>query len=440
MPNKSHGLIMLEYSKKTVRAWCSYDIANSVYKLLITTVLFPNYYAEVTAERVYAFGFELRNTVAYDFALAIAYLLVAFVSPMLSGMADYGSKRKRYMTVFSFIGAVACFGMYWYNGNNLSYGFLTIIFAAIGYEAAVLFYNSFLPLIAPKSEHDRISGMGYAWGYAGSMILLSINLLIIMKYEWFGFGGEKPQLQALRVSFLQVGIWWFALSWIALSLLKDPGRSSMKYKDIFSKGFKELMQVQNAIKKSRVTKRFLFSFFFYSSGLQTLMLVAILFGKNEIGVKGVTLIVTIVILQLVAIVGALFFSYLSKLYGNKASIISMLFIWLSVCIGGYFVQNTVQFFFLAAGVGLVMGGIQSQSRSTFSKLIPKNSTDTASYFSFYNFAEKLAIVFGLVSVGLIEHLTDNMRNITIALGIFFVVALLLMWKTPLNAALNQQKD
>ena len=421
---------MAQKLSKIVNAWCSYDIANSVYKLLITTVLFPIYYKAVTSETLTFFGTTINNTVVYDYALALAYLIIAFVSPLLSGIADYGGHRKKFMQAFTFLGAGSVALMYLFNGDNLGYGLLTIILAAIGYEGAVLFYNSFLPHIADKSLHDRISARGYSWGYAGSMVLLAINLVLVLNYDKFGF---ETKLAPVRLSFLQVGAWWFLFSWIAFAFLKDKQNKENKTKHLFKLGYKELMVVQKSLFSNMIARRFLFSFFFYSMGLQTLMLVAIMFGQAEIGIEGSKLIVTILILQLLAIVGATFFAFISKKYGNKQSIISMLFIWLAVCGGGFLVQTVTQFYMLAAGVGLVMGGIQSQSRSTFSKLIPNGSNDTASYFSFYNFSEKMAIVFGMFSFGYIEHITGSPRNSVIALGIYFIIALLIIWRTPLNS-------
>ena len=421
---------MKSFSQKVANAWCSYDIANSVYKLLICTVLFPIYYHEVTADSIIIAGTSLSRTVVYDYALSVAYLAIAFVSPLLSGIADYGSRRRLFMRIFTYLGAASCMGMFWFKGDNIGYGLMVIMLAAIGYEGAVLFYNSFLPRIAPKEMHDVLSGKGYAWGYAGSMLLLIINLVLVMKFETFGF---KTQLQALQSSFLQVGIWWFGFSWIALSFLRDSDQKHVFKENILAKGFKELMSVQKEIFSNATTKRFLLAFFFWSMGLQTLMLVAIMFGKAEIGIEGTKLIVTIIVLQLLAIVGATFFSRISKTKGNKLSIMVMLFIWLSVCIGGYFVQNTLQFYFLAGGVGLVMGGIQSQSRSTFSKLIPHGSNDTASYFSFYNFSEKMAIVVGMFTFGFIEQVTGSMRNSTLALGMFFIIAIIIFGNIKLSS-------
>lgn len=440
--NLSKANMHLQNSKKVINAWCSYDIANSSYKLIITTVLFPIFYGAVTkehfgSEMVSFLGWELQNTVLYDYAMSLAYLVVAFVSPLLSGIADYSSKRKRFMQFFTVLGSSACFFLYWFDGGNLVLGMLLVMFAAIGFEGGELFYNSFLPQIASKDQQDRVSARGYSWGYAGSMLLLIVNLIIIQNYEAFNF---KNELEALRTSFIQVGLWWFFIAMIAFIYLKDFKQSEKKDRShLLLKGFKEIQSVFQHLRGQFITKRFLAAFFFYSMGLQTLMLVAIMFGQQEIGIEGSKLIVTIVILQMVAIVGATFFGWVSRKVGNKKSITYMLLIWLAVCIGGYFIQTTMHFYILAAGVGLVMGGIQSQSRSTYSKLIPKGSVDTASYFSYYNMTEKIAIVIGMFSFGFIHHLTGNMRNSTIALGVYFLIALVIILSTPLDR-INENLD
>ena len=412
---------MAQKLSRTIHAWCSYDIANSVYKLLITTVLFPIYYNAVTDNTLHVFSFTLNNTVLYDYALSAAYLVIAFVSPLLSGIADYGHHKKKFMKFFTFVGSFSCMGLFFFTGDNLLLGIALIMFAAIGYEGAALFYDSFLPLIAPKRIQDKISAKGYSWGYSGSMVLLALNLILIMNYD-----------MNIRYSFLQVGLWWFSIAWIAFIFLSEEKKKPQFNTNSITQGYKELMGVKKKIFSNEITKGFLLSFFFYSMGLQTLMLVAILFGKSEIGIGDTELIITVLILQFVAIIGALFFAYISRKYGNKQSLMSMLCICVLICTGGYLVETVFQFYIVSAGVGLIMGGIQSLSRSTFSKLIPNGSDDTASHFSFYNFTEKIAIVIGMFSFGFIEHSTGNPRNSTIALGLFFIIALIIMWRTPLN--------
>ena len=423
---------MQKNNPKIINAWCSFDIANSVYKLLITSVLFPLYYSSVTkkafsGDMVEIFGFQIKNTVLYDYSFSAAFLLVAVISPLISGIADYKGTKKRFMMFFTALGAFSTFMMYWFTGDNILFGLSTVLFAAIGYEGAVLFYNAFLPEIATPELHDRISAKGYSWGYIGAVVLLAVNIVIIMNHKYFGF---EDDIAAIRFSFLQTGTWWFGVSFFAFYYLKEPVRVATRKKIILN-GFHELLNVWNYIKTQSTIKRFLLAFFFYSAGLQTLMFISAIFGKTEIGIAGVQLIITILLIQLLAVIGAMFFSYVSRKRGNKFSLIVMIFTWLGVCVYGYELQTTIEFYILAAFVGLVMGGIQSLSRSTFSKLIPENSIDTASFFGFYNIAEKLAVVFGMFLFGFIEHLTGNVRNSILSLIVVFFISLIIMFLTKI---------
>ncbi len=418
--------IYAKNDKRVLRAWSSYDIANSVYNLIITTVLFPIYYEAVTTEVfkgniVQFFGISIKNSVLYDYAIAAAYLVIVLLSPILSGVADYSGYRKRFMQIFTTIGAASCFGLYWFTGENMEYGIILVALAVIGFAGSWVFYNSFLPQIATPDLHNKVSAQGFAWGYAGSMFLLLINILTIENFESLGFSGK---LDALRISFLEVGIWWITVSQFAFYYLQDfPTENKMRVK-ILKKGFIELKAVAKSIAKRAITRRFLWAFFFYSVGVQTIMLVAVLFGSQELKMDSGKLTATIFLLQLLGLIGAYLFAAIGNRLGNKVSIISMLIIWIIVCLGAYFLTEELQFYILAAFVGLVMGGIQSQSRSTYSKLIPDDTQDVASYFSFYDVTEKLAIVIGMFSFGFIEHITGSMRNSALSLTVFFVIGLI----------------
>lgn len=415
-------------NKKVINAWCSYDVANSVYNLIITTVLFPIYYQEVTqmafgSEIVSFWGLQIKNTVLYDYTIAAAYLIIIFISPLLSGIADYTGRKKRFMQIFTTLGSISCFMLYWFDGENLGYGLLLAGLAVIGFAGSLLFYNSFLPLIATPNRHDRISARGFSWGYAGSMLLLMVNILTIKKYSFFGFENE---LEALRVSFLEVGIWWIVMAQIAFYYLQDKPLGYKIKNDVFIKGFNELKVVFKKVRQHPLMLRYLIAFWFWSMGVQTIILVATLFGSSELGLERNNLIMTIFILQLVAMLGAWLFGRISEKFGNKISLSTMLIIWSLVCISGYFVQTEIQFYLLSSSVGLVMGGIQSQSRSTYSKLIPSNTIDTASYFSFYDITEKLSVVLGMVTFGAVEHITGSMRLSSMALAIYFIVGLIII--------------
>lgn len=424
---------MIKNDKKVIRAWCSYDVANSVYNLIITSVLFPIYYNEATKKAfgstvVEFAGMELRNSVLYDFTIATAYFTIIVLSPVLSGMADYAGIRKRFMQFFTVLGAGACFSLYWFDGHNLGYGMTLVAMAVIGYAGSLVYYNSFLPIIATPDRHDRISARGFSYGYVGSMILLVISLLIIENYERLGF---SVKLDAVRFSFLMVGVWWISVSQIAFWVLKDfPSDNPLNLK-VLTRGHREILNVFDRLRHTPVLKRFLLAFFFWSMGVQTVMLVASLFGSNELHIEGSKLIMTILLIQLLGILGSFLFAEVSTRFGNKLSIAIMLVIWIGICVWAFYIQTEMQFFVIAAMVGLVMGGIQSQSRSTYSKMIPEGTTDTASYFSFYDITEKAAIVLGMLSFGLIEHITGNMRTSALVLSGYFLLGLAVILFTRL---------
>lgn len=421
-------------SPKVINAWCSYDIANSAYILSVNTVLYPIYYQQVTkdafgSEMVRFMGLSIKNTVLYEYAIALGYLLVIFLTLSLSGIADMGGYRKRFMQFFTLLGSLACIGLFGFNGANIGLGLILPMLAVLGFAGSLVYYNSFLPIIATPDHHDRISARGFSFGYAGSMLLLIFNIFSLQKYELFGF---SDKLEAIRFSFIEVGVWWLAVSQIAFYYLREERKKVQLDSTIFMRGFYEITKVFGYIKKHKSMYRFLLSFFFFSMGVQTVIIVASLFGKAELGITDTKLIMTILIIQLVAILGAYLFGRVSSRFGNKTSLLWMLAIWVFVCFSAYNVHDEYQFYGLAALVGLVMGGIQSQARSTWSKLIPSDTTDTASYFSFYDSTEKLAIVIGMLGFGIIEQITGSMRNSTLLLSLFFVVSFVIIAVTKLK--------
>ena len=418
---------------RIVNAWCSYDWANSVYNLTITATIFPIYFSASTrsafgdSNQISFFGIQIENSVLYSYAISFSFLVIVFLSPVLSGIADYSGKKKRFMRAFTYIGSLACFGLFFFTGENVEWGIFCSVVASIGYAGALVFYNAFLPEIATADKMDTYSARGYAMGYIGSVILLIINLVIISNYEALGI----TEGLATRYSFLQVAIWWFGFAHIALYFLHDRPTGHAFNKTVITRGFNELKSVINKLKNQVNTLRFLISFFFYSMGVQTVMLLAPLFGEKEIKMDGTKLIAVVLILQIVAIIGAYSFAAISKKFGNKTGIAIAVVIWMLICIGGYFLQEETQFYMLAVALGFVMGGIQSLSRSTYSKLIPENSVDTASYFSFYDISEKIAIVLGTFSYGFIEQITGSMRNSMLAMITFFIVGLIVILFTRL---------
>ncbi|MFY0653862.1 MAG: MFS transporter [Cyclobacteriaceae bacterium] len=419
---------------KTINAWCSYDWANSVYNLIVTTAIFPVYYTAATKEAfgseiISFFRWQIDNTVIYTYAISASFLITVCLYPILSGIADYSGMKKRFMQFFTYLGSCACLGLYFFHGRNVEFGILLAMTASIGYAGSVVFYNAFLPEIASEDKMDNISARGFSMGYVGSVVLLIVCLVLILNYESFGFESTSS---ATRFAFLLVGTWWIGFSQIAFSRLKDSPTNHKITSAILSHGFNELKKVFQSLNQNANSIRFLYSFFFYSMGVQTVMLLAPLFGETEIGMTGDEMIMVVLILQVLAIAGAYSFAFISNKKGNKFAIILAIIVWLMVCVGAYFAQDKISFYTLAAFLGFVMGGIQSISRSTYSKLIPSGTKDSASYFSFYDVTDKLAIVLGTASFGAIEHITGSMRNSILMMTVFFIVGLVILQATKLK--------
>jgi len=413
---------------RLLNAWASYDWANSVYNLIVTTAIFPIYYSAATREAfggevVSFFGISIKNTVLYTYAISFSFLLIVVLSPILSGIADYSGRKKFFMQVFTYLGALACLGLYGFEGRNVEYGIACAVLASLGYAGSLVFYNGFLPEIATPDKMDQVSARGFSMGYIGSVILLLASLGLILNAEALGFDSTTS---ATRFSFLLVGCWWMGFAQIAFRYLKDRPTANGFSSRVLTKGFGEIRKVLAYLKDQRVMTRFLLSFFFYSMGVQTVMLLAPLFGEAEVGMTGDEMILVVLVLQLLAIAGAYLTAYVSNKMGNRFAISASLLIWIGLCIGGYFLQDKMSFYTLAGFLGFVMGGIQSISRSTYSKLIPQGSKDTASFFSFYDITEKLAIVLGTFSYGFIEQLTGSMRNSLVFMAVFFISGLIIL--------------
>ncbi|MDB5119017.1 MAG: transporter permease [Sphingobacteriales bacterium] len=417
----------MKNDKKTIRAWAMFDWANSSYNLVITSTIFPAYYVAITrtnGDKVTFFGKEFINTALSSYTLAVAYLIMVILLPILSSIADYRGNKKRYMQFFTYLGSLACAGLFFFKLDTLEYGMICFALAAIGYIGGVMFNNSYLPEIATVDNQDSVSAKGFAYGYVGSVILQIICFIVVLKPELFGI--SDPYLPP-RISFLLVGLWWVGFSQIPFKVLHSGAPNVNETNvNVFKKGFQELGKVWNQLKEMNYLKRFLLAFFFYSMGVQTIMLAAAGFGEKVLKLGTSKLIAIILLIQLVAIPGALLMSLLAKKVGNIKVLMLVVIIWIGVCFSAYFIENEYQFYALACIVGLVMGGIQSISRSTYSKLIPLNAPDTASFFSFYDVTEKLAIVIGLFSFAFIETLTGSMRISALSLSGFFVAGLLVL--------------
>ncbi|KJD36258.1 MFS transporter permease [Tamlana sedimentorum] len=422
-------------SKKLLNAWAFYDWANSVYTLTIASSIFPIFYSALfisEIKTVAAFGIEFKSTALITFVTAFTFLVVAFTSPILSGIADYVGNKKNFMKFFCYLGGVGCIGLYWFDVSleKIHLSLLFYFMGLIGYWGSLVFYNSYLPDIAFEKQQDSISAKGFSLGYVGSVILLIINLVMVMSQD-----DGAAKMQMMRYSFITVGIWWIGFSQYSFYWLpKGTSNDEKVTKDVIFNGLKELKLVWKQLKLNLRLKRYLYAFFVFSMAVQTIMLVAVYFGEEEINwgnndEKTSGLIVSILVIQLVAILGAFLTSRASAKFGNIKALIGVNFIWMSLCFYAYFMKTPLQFYIAAAIVGLIMGGIQSLARSTYSKFLPETD-DSTSYFSFYDVAEKIGIVIGMVIFAFIDQITGSMRNGILFLFIFFLLGIILLFRVP----------
>ncbi|CAM4309250.1 MFS transporter [Zobellia nedashkovskayae] len=435
-------------SKKLLNAWAFYDWANSVYNLVISSAIFPIFYGALTLvkdekgrvldDTVHFLGTDFNNDTLISYVTAAAFLVVSFLSPFLSGIADYVGNKKIFMKFFCYLGAISCIGLYWFSMDYLWFGLLCYFTALIGFWSSLVFYNSYLPDIAFPEQQDAISAKGYSLGYIGSVVLLIICLAMILKFDSFGFEDESTPT---RLSFVLTGIWWIVFSQYSYYHLPKGNKKEAFTKDILFNGFKELKLIWEKIKTNVPLKRYLGAFFVYSMAVQTIMLIATYFGIEELdwGTTDSTtgLIVSILLIQIVAILGAFVTSRCSAHFGNINTLIVLNLIWIFICIFAYTITTPMEFYITAAAVGLVMGGIQSLSRSTYSKLLPKDAVDTTSYFSFYDVSEKIGIVIGMLSYGYIAQITGSIRYSIIFLGLFFLIGMFLLTRVNKKAPLEE---
>ncbi|MBK8555644.1 MAG: MFS transporter [Lewinellaceae bacterium] len=413
----------LKNDKRTIVGWAFFDWANSAYALVITVAIFPGYFLEITADQVNVFGLRMTDSTLYAWSISFAYLVIACISPLLSGIADFGGRKKMFLRFFTMLGALACISlMFFTNMNTLWVGVTGFILATIGFAGGIVFYNAFLPEIATEDQYDNVSAKGFIYGYIGSVILLVVNLVVIMKFEWFGF---STGLKAVPTDFIMVGLWWLGFSQIPLRRLpKDMNHVTKE--NLVRKGYQEVRKAWIILRKDSQALRFLIAFFCYNAGVNAILFLASVFATKELHFDAQGLIFLILILQIVAIAGAWISTKLSDWKGNKFSLVAQLVVWTGICIAGYFVQTGLDFYLLAVGVGIVMGGIQALSRSTYAKFLPENTPDNASFFSFYDVMDKVSTVAGTFVFGFVEQITGGMRNSVMALSVFFVVSLFLM--------------
>lgn len=423
-------------SKKLLNAWAFYDWANSVYSLVIASAIFPIFYGalfrDAQVEKIEVFGGMIARAPLISYVTAFAFLVVSVLSPFLSGIADYVGNKKVFMRFFCYMGGLSCIALYWFSLEHIYSSLFFYFLALVGFWGSLVFYNSYLPDIAFPEQQDKISAKGYSMGYIGSVVLLLINLAMILKYEWFGFEGAAAPT---RLAFVLTGIWWIGFSQYTFYYLPTGTHEVKKVtRKIMLNGFRELKVVFKRLKHSVRLKTYLVAFFVYSMGVQTVMLIATYFGEEELEWGSAEertsgLIISILLIQIVAVLGAWLTARASGKFGNIKTLLVINLIWIVICIAAYFVTTPNEFYMAAGFVGMVMGGVQSLSRSTYSKFLP-DTEDTTSFFSFYDVAEKIGIVIGMVVYGFIAQVTGSMRSSILAIVVFFIGGFILLLRVP----------
>ncbi len=430
-------------SKKLLHAWAFFDWSTSVYSLVIASAIFPIYLGELFrvsgTDTVELWGRAFERAPLISYVSSIAFVVIALVTPLVSGIADYTGNKKVFFIFFSYLGALSCIGLYFFSLEWLEISLLIYLLALVGFWVNFAIYNSYLPDIAFPDQHDRISAKGYSLGYIGSVLLLLVNLVMVMFPDSFGItdaaDGTPAKIMAMKYSFAAVGVWWIAFSQYTFRYMPRGNQRSGQQSSILLGGFRELGKVWSELRSQLRLKSYLASFFVYSIAVQTIMLIAAYFGEEEVGwgsgeERTLGLIVSILLIQLIAIPGSLLTSRSSERFGNIPTLIGVNLIWVGLCVYAYFVYEPVEFYIAAGGVGLVMGGIQTLSRSTYSKFLPPESPDTTSYFSFYDVAEKIGIIIGTFLYAMVAEITGSMRNSAIFLGLFFLMGAVMLSRVP----------
>jgi len=420
---RNESTVLNKNDPKVIRGWSFFDWANSAYALVISTAVFPPFFSSMAPETITLLGMSINSTALYSFSISFAFLLNAIMTPFLSGLADFSGRRLFFLKFFTILGSIACMSLFFFESAETAWlGLIAFIFGTIGFGACVVFYNSYLPDIVTEDKFDKVSAQGYAYGYIGSVILLVIILGLIQFREALGFTSDTLPV---RIGFILVGIWWYGFALLTFRVL--PADNRLKFQSSFMmKGMNEVSAVFRILLRNSSIKKFLIAYFFFIAGVNVVIYLASVFAEEVLNFQQTELIILILLLQFLAMIGAFLFAYISGKIGNKIALLIQIAIWIAVCASAYFVTGSIEFYVLSCFVGLVFGGIQSLSRSTYSKMLDDNIDALASYYSFYDVLTKLAVVAGTFIWGLVNQLTGNMRYSILSITIFFIISFLVL--------------
>lgn len=424
--------------RREQRGWYFYDWANSVFSTSVLTVFLGPYLTEVAKAAadengyVYPLGIPVRDGSFFAYTVSVSVLLSVLVMPLAGAMADRTGRKKPILAVSAYVGAGATAAMFFLDGDRYLLGGFLLVVANVAFAVSVVVYNAFLPQIAPPEERDAVSSRGWAFGYAAGALVLVANLGLFLGHEAIGVSEGT----AVRICLASAGLWWGVFTIVPLRRLLERPVVTAEGKASVADGWRQLGGTLRELRRYPLTLLFLAAFLLYNDGIQTVITQASVFGSEELGMDQTTLIGSILLVQVLAIVGALLLGRLAERFGAKRTILGSLVAWTATVGAGYFLPagEPMWFFVLAAAIGMVLGGSQALSRSLFAQLVPAGKE--AEYYALYEVSDRGTSWLGPLLFGLVFQLTGSYRDAIISLVVFFALGFVLLLKVPVGRAMR----
>ncbi|MFG2453349.1 MFS transporter [Streptomyces sp. NPDC048512] len=424
--------------RREQHGWYFYDWACSVYSTSVLTVFLGPYLTAVAKHAadadgfVHPLGIPVRAGSFFAYAVSASVIVSIFVMPLAGAAADRSGRKKPLLAVAAYLGAAATTGMFFLDGDRYLLGGLLLIVANASLAVSMVLYNSYLTQIAPPEERDTVSSRGWAFGYAAGSLVLIANLVLFTAHDSFGVSEST----AVRICLASAGVWWGAFTLVPLKRLRDRRAPAASAGQPSAHGWRQLAATVRDMRGKPLTLSFLLAYLIYNDGIQTVISQASVYGSEELGLSQSTLIVAVLLVQVLAVGGALGMGRLARTYGAKRTILGSLVAWTLTLGAGYFLPAgaPVWFFVLASAIGLVLGGSQALSRSLFSHLVPQGKE--AEYFSAYEMSDRGMSWLGPLLFGLTYQLTGSYRDAIISLVAFFVIGFVLLARVQVRQAVR----
>ncbi|MGY4738380.1 MFS transporter [Streptomyces sp. ATMOS53] len=422
--------------RREQRGWYFYDWACSVYSTSVLTVFLGPYLTSVAKEAadsggyVHPLGVPVRAGSFFAYSVSLSVIVAVLVMPLVGAAADRSGRKKPLLGAAAYVGATATTGMFFLGGDRYLLGGVLLIVANAAQSVAMMLYNSYLPQIAPPEERDAVSSRGWAFGYVAGSLVLVVNLVLYLAHDSFGVS----ESMAVRICLASAGLWWGGFTLVPLLRLRD--RPSVVRAEATAPGLRQLAATVRDMRRHPLTLAFLLAYLVYNDGIQTVISQASVYGSEELGLSQSTLIGAVLLVQVLAVAGALGMGRLARTYGAKQTILGSLVAWTLTLGAGYFLPAgaPMGFFLLAAAIGLVLGGSQALSRSLFSHLVPPGKE--AEYFSAYEMSDRGMSWLGPLMFGFTYQLTGSYRDAIVSLVAFFVIGFLLLARVPVRQAIG----